>query len=163
MCLVSHVQVAFVQTFAHRRLVSGELGYYFTTLELALEFIRNLSPEQLQPCQASPLCSSAWQHQRPLTVVSPQVTAVLAFFIRHIIFPMFQVRQLCQWAKAHPTLVDTVVQHGCVRGFKLFVVDRWVLQPQRTCCCVCQHTGVDTDIVKVPDAVFLVSNALCLL
>eukprot|EP01012_Entosiphon_sulcatum_P010045 TRINITY_DN15804_c0_g1_i1.p1 TRINITY_DN15804_c0_g1~~TRINITY_DN15804_c0_g1_i1.p1 ORF type:complete len:855 (-),score=136.92 TRINITY_DN15804_c0_g1_i1:8-2548(-) len=118
-------EVAFLSTYVQASLRGGEAYYYFTTLELAMAYIRHLTADQLNLDAGGP---SVVHHA--LHIASPEVSKYL------------------RWAHTDKNL--EVVSECCyLQGFHVFVVEEWLFQPQRFYCCVLERAEKATDAPPV--------------
>eukprot|EP00163_Fabomonas_tropica_P000798 TRINITY_DN1057_c0_g1_i4.p1 TRINITY_DN1057_c0_g1~~TRINITY_DN1057_c0_g1_i4.p1 ORF type:complete len:928 (-),score=182.81 TRINITY_DN1057_c0_g1_i4:44-2491(-) len=89
--------IAFIREYANPALMQTELGYYFSSLELAVEFIKALSPEKLN--NASPFLDSP--------------------------FLVFERERCKRWA-AVDRHIDMIDDHVTLKGYRMFVVEEWI-------------------------------------
>eukprot|EP00762_Andalucia_godoyi_P003406 ANDGO_06619.mRNA.1 Vacuolar protein sorting-associated protein 9 len=114
-------QLQFVKTYASDRFMNGEMGYYLSSVELAVEYIKNLSSEKLCPSKSPSL-------------------------LRKFAFPERQ--KYLRWAAtdSHVSLLSPDV---VLKGYQLFAIQDWILSPARLVSTVLKRTGCSSDIVHL--------------
>jgi len=112
----------YISLYASEDLMTSEMGYYFTSLEVALNFIEKLTNEKLKE---SP---SAQITQRGFIVSEKE-----------------RYRLFCSVDKNFDLAKDNVL----LSGYRLYAIEQWVAQPGRFYCTFLQHTKDPKDTVKV--------------
>jgi len=122
--------INFIREYANLSFLQGELGYYFSTLELAVAFIRELTPEKMRQTSDS------------------STTGKLQFVV-------CERSKLSELVSRKPIL-QIAYERVEIPKYKMFVVDDWLFDPVEFHNVVLFYTGNENDkivasVVKIKD------------
>eukprot|EP01028_Stygiella_incarcerata_P000619 TRINITY_DN108_c3_g1_i2.p1 TRINITY_DN108_c3_g1~~TRINITY_DN108_c3_g1_i2.p1 ORF type:complete len:641 (+),score=200.25 TRINITY_DN108_c3_g1_i2:1690-3612(+) len=117
--MMSHMN--FIKAFACDSFLQGEMGYYFSSAELACEYIKELTDEKLA------VDTSIVSRTR---IVSPESA------------------RMSRWGRLDSHL-EVVYEERLLKGFNAFVIEEWYWNPSKAFSLVCERSNNLEDTVSV--------------
>eukprot|EP01065_Artemidia_motanka_P004799 TRINITY_DN1228_c10_g1_i1.p1 TRINITY_DN1228_c10_g1~~TRINITY_DN1228_c10_g1_i1.p1 ORF type:complete len:1061 (+),score=272.55 TRINITY_DN1228_c10_g1_i1:117-3299(+) len=134
-------EVIFTYRFMNHTLAMGEGGYYLTTMELALEYLKNISVETFD--LGASLCAPSLGQQVGRRPYSPRFSVygkgLLEQPDRPCAFASPHVKRYLEWAAREPLMFGVALRRGVVRGYRLVLVPAWLRNPARPYSAVCER------------------------